>query len=223
MADMKKIVEKISNLLDLAGNNPNENEALAAALKAQELMAKYHIELAEVTRNRGEQEEIVTERCHADKMSGMSKWKRTLAHIIAENFCCKTYLVGMKDVAFYGYQQDAQIAKQVFMFLFETGNRLARRQYNKAKKEGRYTKYVQNTYLMGFCAGIKEVLGKQCTALMVVVPQEVNDAYAVMAQNFRTIHNRIRADNSGSDYEQGVRDGKDTVSAKMLEGKSATA
>ena len=91
MAEIKKIIEKISNLLDLAGNNPNENEALAAALKAQELMAKYHVELAEVTR-RGEKEEIVTERCHADEVNGMSKWKRTLAHIIAENFCCnKTF------------------------------------------------------------------------------------------------------------------------------------
>lgn len=37
---MEKILNKIKNLLDLANNNPNENEAIAAALKAQELMAK---------------------------------------------------------------------------------------------------------------------------------------------------------------------------------------
>lgn len=42
---MEKILNKIKNLLDLANNNPNENEAIAAALKAQELMAKYNIEL----------------------------------------------------------------------------------------------------------------------------------------------------------------------------------
>ena len=32
---MEKIIVKIQNLLDLANNNPNENEAVAAALKAQ--------------------------------------------------------------------------------------------------------------------------------------------------------------------------------------------
>ena len=31
---MEKILNKIKNLLDLANNNPNENEAIAAALKA---------------------------------------------------------------------------------------------------------------------------------------------------------------------------------------------
>lgn len=36
----EKIIEKIQKLLSLA-NSSNENEAMAAALKAQELMAKY--------------------------------------------------------------------------------------------------------------------------------------------------------------------------------------
>ena len=37
---MEDIIKKIKNLMDLANNNPNQHEALAAALKAQELMAK---------------------------------------------------------------------------------------------------------------------------------------------------------------------------------------
>lgn len=109
MADYEKLIEKITNLLDLAGNNPSENEALAAALKAQELMAKYHIELADLGHR---QDEIVEEPCIA-KSSGVSKWKMTLACILAENFCCKTFLSAGR-VVFYGYQQDARIAKEVF-------------------------------------------------------------------------------------------------------------
>lgn len=41
----EKIIEKIKNLMDLASNNPNQNEAMAAALKAQELMAKYNVHM----------------------------------------------------------------------------------------------------------------------------------------------------------------------------------
>ena len=41
----EKIMEKIKKLLALANNNPSEDEAMAAALKAQEMMAKYNIVL----------------------------------------------------------------------------------------------------------------------------------------------------------------------------------
>ena len=40
MADVK---EKIALLLNLASNNPSENEARAALLKARELMAKHKL------------------------------------------------------------------------------------------------------------------------------------------------------------------------------------
>lgn len=39
MTDMNKIAEKVQKLLNLAGNNPNQEEAQAALLKAQALMA----------------------------------------------------------------------------------------------------------------------------------------------------------------------------------------
>ena len=47
MENMERILEKIRRALALAGDNPNEHEALAAALKAQELMAKYNIDISQ--------------------------------------------------------------------------------------------------------------------------------------------------------------------------------
>ena len=212
MENMEKIVEKIKNLLDLAGNNPNENEALAAALKAQELMAKYHVQLADVSGERSEK--IVSELCDIRRVSGNSKWKVFLAEILAENFSCKCYLCG-PNIVFYGYEKDAKIARDVFLFLYKTGVKLARKQYYVAKKQGRYTKYVMNTYLIGFCAGIKEVLGKQCTALMVVVPEKVKEGYTKLG--LRQAQRNIRTSKDSTDYDQGVRDGKDTVNSRALE------
>lgn len=222
-ANMDKMVEKISNLLDLANNNPNENEALAAALKAQELMAKYHIELADLDHDAGI--EIVEESCKVD-VSGPSKWKVKLANIIAENFCCKVYHKEERGiftkttrnyVVFYGYEHDAKIAREVFTFLFETGIKLARHEYYVAKKAGKYTKYVMNTYLMGFCEGIREVLAKQCTALMVVTPKEVIDSYNEMSQGFKTQRSRVTIGSDSGVYERGIRDGKDVANARSIE------
>lgn len=119
MENREKVLKKIENLLALAGNNPSENEALAAALKAQELMAKYNIELAEVE-GQDKSEEIVKEEyapkanCHY-----VRKWRYTLANIIARNFCCKTYVVNRETTVFYGYAKDAKIAVEVFKFLLK--------------------------------------------------------------------------------------------------------
>lgn len=46
--DMEKIVAKIQKLFALAGNNPSEQEAASALLKAQALLAKYNLSQADV-------------------------------------------------------------------------------------------------------------------------------------------------------------------------------
>lgn len=87
MESREKILEKIEKLLALAGNNPSENEAISAALKAQELMAKYNIELADLE-GKSLKQNIVEEtympkaNCHY-----VRKWRYTLSQIIAKNFC----------------------------------------------------------------------------------------------------------------------------------------
>ena len=52
----EKIIEKIKKALALANNNKNPNEAQAAMLMAQKMMAKYHIEMQEV--EEGEEAEL---------------------------------------------------------------------------------------------------------------------------------------------------------------------
>ena len=214
---MEKIIEKIKNLLDLANNNPNENEALAAALKAQELMAKYNIELEQLD-HKEETREIVKEIYRQSGKHEMKKWKIGLASIIAENFRCKVYFINKQDVVFYGYKEDAKIALQVFTYLYEIGNKFAVRYYNKCKKEGSETKGVMNTYLIGFRDGVKDVLGKQCTALMIVTPKEVNDSFNEMAKGWKTATTRLRMSGDAVAYSNGKSDGRDMAKARSIEG-----
>lgn len=215
---MEKILNKIKNLLDLAGNNPNEHEALAAALKAQELMAKYNIELDQLDQKK-ESREIVKEIYHQTGKHEMRKWKYGLASIISTNFRCKVYYINMSDVVFYGYKEDAKIALQVFSFLYEIGNKFAVRYYNKCKKEGISTQGVMNTYLAGFKKGVADVLEKQCTALMIVTPQEVTDTFNEMSKNWKSRQTTIHTNGTYNDaYATGRRDGKDMATARSIEG-----
>lgn len=216
----EKIMNKIKNLLDLANNNPNENEAIAAALKAQELMAKYNIELDQLD-DKVETREITEEVYRNTGKHEMKKWKYSLAGIIATNFRCKNYFMGRSDVVFYGYKEDARIALQVFTYLYETGNKLAVRKYNEYKKAGLDTKGVMNTYLIGFRDGVKSVLEKQCTALMIVTPKEVNEQYKIRSATFTSMKNTIKTLGQNSKaYAEGKADGRDTAQARALEAAS---
>lgn len=214
---MEKILNKIKNLLDLANNNPNENEAIAAALKAQELMAKYNIELDQLD-DKKETREIVEEIYHQSDKHEMRKWKIGLADIIAQNFRCKVYFMNKKDVVFYGYKEDAKIALNVFTYLYEIGNKFAVRYYNKCKKEGEETRGVMNTYLVGFKDGVAEVLEKQCTALMIVTPKEVTESFEEMTSGWKTIKSTLRLSGDTSAYSNGKSDGRDMATARNTEG-----
>lgn len=218
MSNMEKVLNKIKNLLDLASNNPNENEAMAAALKAQELMAKYDIDSSAVNSDNSENELYKARYTNSSKHE-MKKWKEVLASIIAKNFCCKVYFItgDGKDVVFYGYKKDAKIAVEVFKFLYETGNKLAVKYYNKCKKEGKQTKGIMNTYLIGFCDGIKEVLDKQCTALMIVVPKEVEESFEEMSSGWKSSTTRLKVTNNTEAYKDGKTDGRNTAQARSIE------
>ena len=214
MENMEKILNKIKNCLDLANNNPNENEAIAAALKAQELMAKYNIELDQVEDVK-ESREIVEEIFYDNKHKS---WKIGLAKIVADNFRCKYYFLDRTNVVFYGYKEDAKIALQVFKYLYTIGNKLARKYYHAAKKNGEATKGLKNTYLVGFRDGVASVLEKQCTALMIVTPQEVKDQFAEKTKDFKSFTTAVKT--RGKDHEAyaaGKIDGRNTANARSLE------
>ena len=218
MENMEKILNKIKNLLDLANNNPNENEAMAATLKAQELMAKYNIDSSAIDSDQSEKE-LYKAVWQDNGKHEMKKWKIELATVIAKNFCCKVYFLGHRgsDVVFYGFKKDAKVAIEVFKFLYAAGNKLAVRYYNKCKKEGKNTRGIMNTYLSGFCDGIKEVLDRQCTALMIVIPKEVEESYAEMSKNFGKLKSTLIISNDQRAYSEGRRDGKDTATARGIE------
>lgn len=215
------IMKKIEKLLALSESD-NENESISASLMAQKLLKKYNIEIEQITGK--EKKEEVTE-CKADVKSG-NKWKYNLASVVAKNYCCKCYYVGSEQIVFYGYKSDTLIARRMFVYLFEVGCRLAGA-YERNKKEELKEAYengdiwststagVYNSFCVGFTDGISEQLGKQCTALMLVVPQEVEEQYAIKSEKFGKINSNVNLNDMYA-YGEGKEEGKRALNSHYL-------
>ena len=180
----EQIIEKIRKLLSLSDNNPSENEAIAAALKAQKLMADSDVDESEL--HAGEASEPVEDA--SDPYMGAA-WRGMLAYQVAKNYrcCCyqRNYSTGMGRWArkkehrqvFIGHPLDAQAAALVFEKLAKVGEELAKRECSKARREHGTAQGVKNTFLLGFVRGVAAELEKQCEALMLVVPSDVRRAF----------------------------------------------
>ena len=215
----EKIIQTIKKVLELSKNNPSEEEAKAAALKAQELLAKYHIDMSEVEDIDIDKVDEIVE-ITVDVPS--KKWKYRLANIVADNFRCKHFYYGKSTVVFYGHKTDAEVAAETFKYLFDMGNRGAGREVDKVFAQTGTSAGVYNSYVSGFCSGVSESLGKQCTALMLVVPKDVNEAYDEKSKNFSRMN--ISGLTTGSNdacanaYKSGKEKGRDAVGSRQLEG-----
>lgn len=211
---VEKVIEIIKKLLVVTTDRgASENEARTAALRAQELMAKYDISVVDVE-GESTSDEIVD--CDVTVGNG-NKWKYSIAQIVAANFCCKVYMHGTSTIIFYGYKKHAEVAKEVFTFLYNTGNKLADRCYAEYYYKGEPTKGVKNTFLIGYCHGIKSVLEKQCTALALVIPKEVNEAFDEKMKGAKSRSATLRVSYNQGAYEKGVQEGRNTANARSIE------
>ena len=214
--EQEKIIEKIKKVLELSKNNPFENEAQAAVLKAQELMAQYHITLAEVE-DIQDIDEIVEE---SVEVGNGKKWKYKLASAVAKNFRCRHFYYGKSTVVFYGYETDAKIAAQTFTYLFKIGHNKALKERKAYKDRGEWTDGVYNSFCVGFVDGVKSALDKQCTALMVIVPKEVNEAYEERSAHFGTFSSSLRTSYYGAAArDKGYAAGRSAMESKAIESK----
>lgn len=203
--EQERVLSRIQNLLNLAdkSRNNSDEEAHAALLKAQELMAKYHIAMEEASEEEGT---VVLVRCE-------TKWNYSfrypLAVRLAKNFRCRSWVAGGVIVA-VGTPTDSAIFKEVFEFTYRHISKGASRAYNRAYQLGRPTKGVQNSYAGGFILGMEKALEEQCTALAVVVPDSVEEKYKEATAQAREVGMDTNNFNDAVALE-GMRDGKQFI------------
>lgn len=212
MTDMNKIADKIQKLLALAGNNPSQEEAETAALMAQKLIAKYNVDMSSLT---GEQE--IKYKLLKATHPNNNGYRSPLAVIIANNFRCKPILIGA-DVHFFGREVDVDACCEVFNYLYKVSRHNAIKLEREARKAGKNTHGLANTYWSGFMAGLQKSLDKQCKVLMIVTPQDVKDKFQ---ERFPKVGSGSRFGQrlTGFDrdaYETGYADGKSAMDKRSL-------
>ncbi|MEA5032324.1 MAG: DUF2786 domain-containing protein [Sphaerochaeta sp.] len=161
------VAERVRKLLALANDKNSPAEAEAAALAAQRLMVKYGIEPTT------EESKVIHE---FSTISSGRYWRFRLAAIIAPAFRCRSAIAGTRPV-FFGSAMDVEVVIEVHKHLFSVGDRYARAAVREYKREHPHRRTIgaYNMFIDGFLSGINSRLSEQSKALMVIVPDEVNE------------------------------------------------
>lgn len=207
----EKLMEKVQKLLALAGNNPSQEEANAAYLKAQKLIAQYNLDMTQV----GEEVDKIVTKLATHR--GNCGYRTKLAVVLAENFRCQAMMHG-NTVMFIGYEADVEICTDVFNHAYSVIYYKTNKLEAEARANFGTAKGVTNSYAYGFIQGVKEVLDEQCTALMIVVPEEVKD-YVNNRSSKKPYKGGMRDTGFNSKaYASGFADGKEHMGRKHIEG-----
>lgn len=195
------LVQKLFNLGDKDRNN-SDQEAEAAILKAQKLMAKYDISIEEVQEEKSP--EYSTEKCEHKWDYG---YRVPLAQVLAKNFRCELFMYG-KSIVFMGHKLDAVICRQTFEFAYKFIMRRGNQEYNRRYEMGYNTRGVFNSYAQGFILGLKRSLDAQCVALALVTPPDVTAKFQEMSQDWSSKSVKMGDATDGETFNKGYKEGK---------------
>lgn len=131
MAVSEATIDKIRKLLALAGNNPNEHEAAAAAAKAQDMMREHDLSMSQVDIKQDPRTAGInkTQRETLAKAGKPGGWKVDLYKAVAETSGCWAF-VGKQRSGYdgWGYMvgraQDIEIAEYLYQYLVREIERL---------------------------------------------------------------------------------------------------
>lgn len=225
--DMKDTIKK---LLALAGNNPSENEAKAAMLKARKLMAKYKVEESDIEEKTTEN--VVKEQVGESCTTMTESWMLSLSAIIAQHYCCvatSRHTNGSKiyDIGFTGLEDDFDVCKQIFLYAVKCIRERCKE--IKLENRGRSATDIRglcNAYGRGFCLGLSDAFAEQDKqseelALVLVVPAPVQEATSALKRNKARPQNGYGTDGSLQYRAEGYADGKRFDPTTKLENKGS--
>lgn len=215
--EANNIQAKIQKLLSLAGNNPSSEEAQAALLKAQELMARHNISAQEVG-SAPEADPIIRQ----DIEGGSTcNWKLRLAKVLADNFKCTSYRATGYGIGFVGHKADVDICIQLFNYTSAILEKNCRKLRSKYRKQGISTEGISGDYTDGFLHGLADKFKEQVDKNgwgMVLVKDEAIGEY-IKNNGFRSTNKKGRVQAKSYNtaiYSEGYKDGKATTVQKVL-------
>jgi hypothetical protein len=221
----EKAIDLIQKVLAKANNNPNENEAELAMLKAQELMVKYNLTMSDVTTVEEEEKEVVN--AQATDNGRTMWWIKSLSAVIARNFRCESinhYVGGKSHLRFIGLKDDVDIAQKIFAFAKEMVEILSNdyvdklvREYNsnwmtnKGVKTKKDYAGAKNDYIKGFIKGLQAKFQEQIDKNgwgLIIVKDDMVVEYIDNMNLHKAPPTRVTGSGDDTHYSKGYTDGK---------------
>ena len=170
--DNGSIARKVAALLNkTVERGATEAEALAAAKEAQRLIAKYHIEVLPLENK----EEATVEE---EVLTSTRKWQLRLAAVVGTNMSCQvmTHTVERHTViSLIGRETDQATARETFRMLLNVCLNGIKRAKANAKARCGVATGVEIAYATGFINAVQDEMCKTAKALMLVVPESVDE------------------------------------------------
>jgi hypothetical protein len=226
--DKKQMIETIRKLMAL-GQSPEENEAIAAIAKAQELMSKFNISLTE-TEIKQEVNQDVRQETFATK-GYFSSWEKNLFYGLGKNYDCEGFFKKVENtrtisVVFMGLDSDIEILDFTLGYLmqaidglntkFVLGMRGAelKRSEKLNKKNSYATGIVRN--LLDRLAEIREKAQAKTGALISAKDAKVKDYQKAQGMKFKRHTSTTSFSHDNEAYLQGKEDGENIRFTKAV-------
>ncbi|MEK4062178.1 MULTISPECIES: DUF2786 domain-containing protein [unclassified Paenibacillus] len=209
---MDSAIRKIQKALKLANGNSNADEAQAAILLAQRLMAKHGLTASDIGSTEQKQPEALEGKIRRNRIEW---WHRKLTLIVADNFRCYSFYANGSYVGFLGLPEDVEIAKEIYLFA-ENAIKHHSSEYLKSRRyyfgSRRQTNMLKNDYITGFLEGLrekfKEQIESECLSLVLVKHDAVVQYHE--KANWKTGKPiNVSALGDSAAHAQGYKDGRD--------------
>lgn len=205
-----EVMDKLQKLMNLAKDGSNENESMAALVKAQKLMAEHSISEKELVdkpmKELGSSAPLATH-------SYSVRHRMRLSTLIADNFRCvvTTY---KKKLYLFGIKEDVDIATDVFNMACYV---MHRRADNFARRTKCHSDY--GSYMDGFLTGLQVKFTEQKAAhqewgLVLVKDALVTEAVAKMGRTQRA--SKMEYVTKKESFEVGYTDGHSFSDKKRI-------
>ena len=200
------ISDKIQKLLALS-TSPNEHEARAAALKAQELMSQFGIQNDSLN---SEPSDVAVCVLRFDFFK-YKQAERKLVVCTASSYRCRNIAYAndntLTHMELIGTKTDLYVYNSVLNYLVVT-------MWQRARYMSKPTDYCE-----GFIAGVASVLAEQCVALALVVPKVVDDYVSSNYTKLKYSHLSPKQIRSSSSFIHGFQDGESSMKSRQIEGE----
>lgn len=211
MNEQEKIISKIKKLLAMTeANGCSSEEAAVAIAHAQLLMAKYDVELTELS----EEEKVIIEDKFSMGTKSVSSYQRLLACSLAPHFAVRVIICTRGDrsqiMNIVGDKIRAAIFKETYLFAYKAFQQQWQAYYKTlSKSEITDIGDIRGSYLKGFVDGITNELQRSENENAIVLKEnpEIKD---YISEHFPCLINErllIKGLRHGQAFDQGYEDG----------------